>query len=285
MVLLCHMLVNAAYISSTTTQSLTHQRHMRMLDSDDHHAAVVLPGPAEDLMLPGEYRWIRLVDDRHALTTQAARSAPFNGLLAQTTNGAGSTVVPLLQLQTSRREDQAGAFIEVQCVGRGVIKSAGSGGVAWASVTVHADETSQEHSCDDAMQDLRQQHAACLDASARLEHALGDVAQDGAAWAGIPGDSDTASGVTTFLRTPVDQLISERRNALRRRALGANVKSDAELLSYAACSCLEPLDRLRAIESSSTRDRLLLCVQGIRERHGGITARIALEKALRSSCE
>ena len=60
--------------------------------------------------------------------------------------------------------------------------------------------------------------------------------------------------------------------------------SDAEMLSYAACCCLHSADdRAQAVQSSSTRERLQLCIEHVRARHDRLAAKLAIDRAFASA--
>lgn len=265
------------------------QRQARMTArSQDELSAMVLPcgGTRAEGMLPGDSGWLHVIDEHRAFVLRAARQSPFNGLLAQQLAPAScitNTVVPLLRLFPSRRLDMPGALVEVVCVGRAVVQNAGTGDLQIASLSLHVDDPpdkADEH--HDEMRDLRSLITMYQEASLKLD--LKAPSSGAAATMPSIDEGDVPSELKAFLRTPVDQLIDERRYALRRRALGPDVDSDAEMLSYAACCCLHSADdRAQAVQSSSTRERLQLCIEHVRARHDRLAAKLAIDRAFASA--
>ena len=247
--------------------------------------AMLLACPHEEAMLPGDVGWMKLMDDQRALVVQAARKPPFNGLLAQQLLPS-CTVVPLLKLCATRRPDRAGMLVEACCVGRGLVHSVGGGRMAWASVSVYNDRSEELECCDEAVQTIRRLIAEMRGMAATLDGVSSSSrARFASLGSSAPGDAREC-GLRALLRSSTDEHIASRQSALRRRGHAANtdsITSDvavAELLSYAACQCLAPNDRLRAVEVSSTHTRLLLCIEQLRERHGLLSARMAVQQAL-----
>ena len=266
-------------VGLTSRPAVSPRAHVRMTDE---LPAACLPTPVAETMLPGDYRWIRIVDDAAAATLSTARSQ-CAGLLAQRI-GSGTTgaIVPLLRLMPSRTMS-AGAFVEVACVGRGVWRGTATVD-AQVNVSVHTDKPEMAP-CITEMQDLKRLQTMCRKTSMQLA-GLHVADKDAVPWgwpsalSGAGGSGGAVSDLEVFLRSPLEGLLEERRNALRRNALGANADSDAELLSYAACACLPPGARMRAVQCSSARERLLLCTAQLREHHNRLSARLALEQAL-----
>ena len=303
-VIFCHAVTAAAYTAGVIPSRATQRQLTMLMAANEHdaqtanneHEALMLPGSLmQQPLLPGEYGWIRLIDEHRAFVTREARKAPYNGLLAQQLSPSSlrageestETMVPLYRLCSSRWPDKPGSLVEVLCVGRGIANNVRrKAPLVMATVTPQGDEPDakvHKINADILMEEMRRLHYMCQQTSIRLDMCQSDEA---AAFAGLGfpsvSDDDATSELKAFLRTPFDELISERRNALKKqRSLGANVGSDAELLSYAAASrVLHPDDRLRAVETSSTRERLLMCVEELTDRHGRLSARLAVEQAL-----
>lgn len=217
---------------------------------------------------------MQLVDDDRAAVIRAARAPPFFGLLAQHTN-ADASIAPLLRLYATRKPDRAGAFVEVICAGRGAVQHAAGSDPVSAAVSIFDDQHEDQTRVDAAIRRLRETHSMCQQASSQLASSL-DRERAPAGLVMPLSDDSVPSDLAGFLQMPIDETISERRNALRgaNLALGTNAGSDAELLSYAACCCLKPTERLKAVQSRSTCERLLLCVDRLHDHYLRLTARL-----------
>lgn len=239
------------------------------------------------MMLPGDSRWIHLLDDHRADVMRTARTPPYCSLLAQPLSSTysmayglddsalGGAVVPLLQLQSVRRPDRAGALVEVICVGRGLVQSvARHGQHGTATVEVMCDQYVEEEESTMA-QTLHELHDQCQEASTQVRASTSDD---------VSGSFSSAAQESHEDEEPLAKLVDERRSLLRRRALRPDAgrhEFDAELLSFAAAShCLDPTSRKRALESTDTRERLQMCVDALRERHGRLMATLALQRVM-----
>ena len=250
-----------------------------MMSATHEPSAVVLSCPKEEAMLPGEYRWIQIVDEQQANDMCTARRAPFNGLLAQLFPGSSCTAVPLLQLMPSRKADTPGALVEVLCIGRCKLQQAtdADDGVASSTVCAHVDAREKNSGSDDAVRELRAVHAMCMRASRYLVEMPSENDADG----------EPAGELRALIKTPLDQQVSERWNSLNRRVFEAHslshfTPSRDELFSLVACSCLKPASRVRAIEMTSTQERLVLCVEQLRHESRLLSARLSVMRALSS---
>ena len=252
-------------------------------------SAVVLSCPKEEAMLPGEYRWIQIVDEQQANDMCTARRAPFNGLLAQLFPGSSCTAVPLLQLMPSRKADTPGALVEVLCIGRCKLQQAtdADDGVASSTVCAHGDVREQNSDSDEAVRELRAVHAMCV----RVSKCLVEMPSERIAAAAlrVPNDVDgePAGDFSALTKTPLDEQVSERWNSLNRRICEAHslshlTPSRDELFSLVACCCLKPASRVRAIEMTSTQERLVLCIEQLRHEFRLLSARLSVMRALSS---
>ena len=276
--------------------------------------AVLMPCALEDAMVPGESRWLYVYDETRAALMRTARSLKYSGLIAQllskpTSFHCGGDIVPLLRLQETRNLDRAGAFAEVVCVGRGLVSASEEQPLYWhedsgaakqltpkhietdhgglyrtASVTAFSDHSDQEsvELCDAAVRDLNLWHGNLRNATAQVIEANrvseGVAARQQLGWSA--GD-DATSSLEALIRRPLEELVSEQRISMQRQGLIESQDfDDAELLSYAASRCLEGEARKYAIESRSTRERLELCTDALRERHGRLLATRALQQAM-----
>lgn len=250
-------------------------------------SAVVLSCPKEEAMLPGEYRWIQIVDEQQANDMCTARRAPFNGLLAQLFPGSSCTAVPLLQLMPSRKADTPGALVEVLCIGRCKLQQAmdADDGVASSTVCAHVDVRKQHSESDETVRELRAVHAMCVRASKCLVEMPSErIAAAGAALR-VPNDVDgePAGDFSALTKTPLDEQVSERWNSLNRRVFEMHshlTPSRDELFSLVACSCLKPASRVRAIEMTSTQERLVLCDKQLRHEFRLLSARLSVMRSL-----
>ena len=268
--------------------------------------AVLMPCPLEEAMLPGESRWLYLYDETRAALMSTGRSSPYAGLIAQDLSAlsAEGEIVPLLRLQKTRKKDRAGAYAEVVCVGRGVISSCEEQPLLWdedpklgmniaqpptqhelgffrtASVAVYGDDSEDCELCDAAVHELKLIHSRMRNATARAKPVDGKAAQLG--WSDEGGTGDLAD----LLGRSLEELVSEQRISLQRQGLvDTQDCGSAELLSYAASRCLGAAGRKRALASRSTRERLELCTEALRERHSRVVATSALQQALRLPSE
>ena len=257
-----------------------------MMSATHEPSAVVLSCPKEEAMLPGEYRWIQIVDEQQANDMCTARRAPFNGLLAQLFPGS-CTAVPLLQLMPSRKADTPGALVEVLCIGRCKLQQAmdADDGVASSTVCAHVDVREQNSDSDEAVRELRAVHAMCV----RVSKCLVEMPSERIAAAAlrVPNDVDgaPAGDFRALIKTPLDEQVSERWNSLNRRvfethSLSHLTPSRDELFSLVACSCLKPASRVRAIEMTSTQERLVLCDKQLRHEFRLLSARLSVMRSL-----
>ena len=255
------------------------------LAADELLHAVLMECGTDEILYPGDVQWLHVVDEDRAAMLNMCRSPPYNSLLAQSFSKALSTrdkgsVVPVLQYQITRKTAAAGSLVEVICIGRGMVEDSGARGTACFQehVDMEDGDESDEQSTS-AMSELARAHAACCDLAGRLRTILdASSPRDGVTWL---TETDVCD-VKQFGET-LEELVAERRLALRRRALCNAEHRDSEILSYVACRWLKPADRLRALETTRTSERLALCVDGLHERRARMAARLSLHEALASA--
>lgn len=255
----------------------------------------------EEIMVPGEIRWINIIDGHHADAMRVARQAPFCGMLAQPLisyeceSALVGSVFPLVQLQSVRRPDRANTLVEVVCVGRGVaqcIRPHGPHCTSSLEILCDEDDLDEEmmSACAATGQELRELHDHCLTAAAQF-NAL------------HPSSISTSDIFADFPTMALTDMIKDRRNTLSRRRIdrlevvpppacsidsasdgdevrpsSANEYEELMLLSYVACAFLEPAARRDAVESTDTQVRLQMCMDALRERYGRMMAALALCK-------
>ena len=257
----------------------------------------LLKFPSHDALLPGEERQVHLYEP--ALVRLFERTLGPHGIVGQ--HLEHSSVTPLLRVTEASPHEERGWWMRLCCIGRveasDVERSAH--GYDTASICPYRDEAdrvSDDEFCgltglgcaDDEVCEL---YDACYELerrSAALEVACA-----------VPPDARYEWGHESYspaFEERISALVARRRDALLQRGMdeppapglevlrGVWGAADAELqlLSFAACSSLDTEARTQALLRRSTRERLELAADGLRERRKKLLARVAMEE---SFCE
>ena len=256
----------------------------------------LLKFPSYDALLPGEERQVHLYEP--ALVRLFERELGPDGVVGQQLD---STVTPLLKVAEFSPHEERGWWMRLCCIGRVEASDVERSvhGYDTASICPYRDEADRVN--DDEVCSLT--GLGCADAEVcELYDECFELERRSAALevaCAVPADARYEWGHESYspaFEERISALVARRRDALLQRGMdeppapglevlrGVWGAADAELqlLSFAACSSLDTEARTQALLRRSTRERLKLAADGLRERRKKLLARVAMEE---SFCE
>jgi len=268
----------------------------------------MMPMRQADCLLPGESSRILLKESAHFALLNAAKKdqGGYFGQLLQSGNGRCNAIAPLLEFREVVPVDSSSAWAVVNCVGRLKVDQFDEDHTEEydrAFVSTYMDEQNppvvvgmddwmeapKEH---ERVQDtfLQSTHEACCQLASRIREltssedamACGECPSRALCQFSASGFHHSLSELMSSRRTVLLNDCEEPRSPLLRPALWGLIDAacaERQVLSFAACSCLSPGARLKALMFQDTRKRLAHAANELQERRLELSAELSLRAA------